>query len=410
MKKEYTIPVEGKVATIKDPLGKGRDIHTVLVNVSNLPKDFPLEVNPRSQDTRSRVAKEIAHSFVDEADEFYRLNRGITIIPQSMEIKSHKGHDEITLRFPEHSQRYGVIDGGHSYAVIREMTEEAENGEASDVYVQLRIFENVTPSFITDLARALNTSAQVRDESLANLEGLFDWIKEALKGSPFEELIAYRENEDKPNDIREVIAILTMFHPFFQEEENPPVMAYTSKGRCLDMFRDEQHQNGYQRLKSILVDCLRLYDYIHLKFEPLYKEMGGMSSLSADAKTKKDQKGVKLGKLTEVKHIKDGFPLYYLGEKATYRFPDGWLYPVLASFRPLLSYRGSGQVKWKTNPFEFFDKHGKKLIAMTLNSSREMGRNPNAVGKNKAHWTQLQDKVENLFIKSLPEVEKEMAK
>jgi hypothetical protein len=172
-------------------------------------------------------------------------------------------------------------------------------------------------------------------------------------------------------------------------------MGYTSKGRCLEFFREQPQ--GFKNLTPIIPDILKLYDYVHLKFADTYKEIGGFTGIADDKP--KSQKGVKLAKVTGVKAIKEGFPLYYLGEKAFYLFPDGWLFPVVSSLRSVISYKNT--FKWKVNPFQFFDKTGKSLVQMTLETSLSMGRNPNAVGKNKPYWIQLHAHELNQYLQLL---------
>lgn len=412
--KTYSIPVKEKqFSRIADPTGMGHDTVYALVKISDLPLDLPMDVNPRSQNTESRVARQIQQGLLENASEFHLLNRGVTITAHAANYDKKKETLDLELA----SHHYGLVDGGHTYAIIRknakayhaeqkepkepagektESPEFLENG-----FVRMEVVLGVKDDLLVDIARSRNTSAQVRDESLANLEGSFDWLKETLEKQTFASQIAYRENEDDavfPIDIREIVSLLTLFLPNFQESEKPPIVGYTSKGRCLDLFRDQP--DAYKSLKPIIPDILKLYDYIHLKFAELYKEIGGFGSVGEEEKRKRSQKGVKLAKVIGVKAIKEGFPLYYKGEKAYYLFPDGWLLPMLSSLRAIVSYKG-GTAKWKANPFQFFDKTGNALVQMTLETSVNMGRNPNAVGKNKSHWIQLHAHELNQYIKAL---------
>jgi hypothetical protein len=417
MKKDVIIKVDSnRFRTIKDPFGR-HDMAFALVRIGDLPADLPLEINPRSQNTESRVSRQIEETLTEDSENFALFNRGITVTASEATYDNKK--NLLTLRFPN-ERHYGVIDGGHTFQVIQKnkaaaQTEEGdENGKAHkepeffNSFVRLEILTGIKRTdLIADVARARNTSAQVKEESLANLQGKFDWIKESIntaeKGQPasYANKIAWRENEDSdemPIGVREIIGFATMFHPMYEDSDNAPTIAYQSKGRCLEMFVGvnltaadaEKIEAGYQRLHKILPDVLRLYDYVHQQMEKHYRTIGGFSGISGE-----EQKGnkVKLGKVVEVKHYKDGFPLYYLNETAEFKFPDGWVYPIVAALRALCSYKGSGAVKWKADPFTYFDKYGKKLVELTLETSRALGRNPNAVGKNKPHWVNLHDKV-----------------
>jgi hypothetical protein len=89
--------------------------------------------------------------------------------------------------------------------------------------------------------------------------------------------------------------------------------------------------------------------------------------------------------------------------KTQYVLPDGWLYPLLASFRMLLDWpkNGKGPVKWAKNPYEFFSEHGPALVSFLVDRSEELGRNPNATGKSKGVWLGLRDMVEKWLLGKL---------
>lgn len=388
--KEISIPVgPNQIRVLSDPFKKHDSLHA-LVEIHELPDCLPLGINPRNQNTKSRVARDIERTLLENPQKFHLFNRGLTLTVS--EYRYDNKNQLLHLKLDD--KRQGTVDGGHTYAMILK-----NRDTVSDAYVKVEVLNNVRKDgLLIDLVQARNTSCQVKDQSLANLEGKFDWIKAALADHAFVTRIAWRENEDgeeKPLDVREVIAFLTAFHPDYQDSERPPVMAYTSKGRCLEKFQDEteENQKGYKNLRAILPDILRLYDYIHLKFPDMYEEIGGLSGLGEGER----RSSVKLGKVVEVKNIKEGFPLYYLGGEAHYHFSDGWLIPVLASLRALVIYKGV--YKWRTNPFAFFDRYGRKLVETTLMASREFGRNPNAVGKNASHWSALHEKNINAVLR-----------
>ena len=60
-----------------------------------------------------------------------------------------------------------------------------------------------------EIAGGLNTSVQVQDMSLDNLEGLFEWIKDELKSEPYFERIAWKENQPGEFDARDIVSLLT---------------------------------------------------------------------------------------------------------------------------------------------------------------------------------------------------------
>lgn len=393
-----------QIRRLVDPYGTRRDRYIALVQVRNLPADLPLDVNPRNQNTSSRVSRQIEQSLLNEPKTFHLKNRGLTVIAKNIEYDTRS--QTLVLTVPENSNDYGVLDGGHTYQVIRKnamapIDEETTKTEPAflDAHVGMEIMEGLPDELIVDIARARNTSAQVKGFSLANLENTFDWIKDALKGEPYANKIAYRENEDDnefPIDIMEIVGFSTMFHPDFSDADNPPILTYSGKGRCLDHFSTEANQSGYISMAPILKDVLKLYDFIHINFASMYEEIGGFSGLN-DPTAK--HKGVKLGRVSEVKQYPDGFQLYYLGKVGEYRFPDGWLYPVVGAMRSLVEYKPQ-RTTWKVDPFDFFKRHGKKFVTMTLEAGKTLGRTPAAIGKNKPHWVQLHDRVSLILARS----------
>src|SRR5690606_24146990 len=84
---------------------------------------------------------------------------------------------------------------------------------SEDQYVKFEILVDVPEDLITEIAGGLNTAVQVQEMSLANLGERFEWIKEALRGEPYDSAIAYKENEaDKELDVRDIVAYMTLFN------------------------------------------------------------------------------------------------------------------------------------------------------------------------------------------------------
>lgn len=381
--KEVVLTVP-QITKLEDP-NKQHDVRFCFVRVQDLPSNLPLDPNPRAQNLSSRVSHEIRNGLETESSLFHILNRGLTISASGIEHKNH------TLKLMFQNENYGLIDGGHTYSIIQKYKDEIK-----DAYVKLEILTGIKPSELVKVAKARNTSAQVKSESLADLEGSFDWLKEVLHKEVYAHKIAWRENEqDKPIDCREIIGLITLFHPLFWDVDNPPIIGYTSKGKCLDLFTssDKEIQVGFQSLKPIIPEILALYDHIHLKFADFYKKLGGYSGVLGEQKS-----SVKLGKVIEIKHYKEGFPLHYINEQGEFYFPDGWLFPIVAAHRALTVQRGATTF-WRCSPRKFFDKYGAKLVEATLEASRNFGRNPNQVGKSKAHWTLLHEKVVNTVLR-----------
>lgn len=368
---KFTFAVES-LRKFTDPLTPHRVRYFAVVDTKSLPTDFPMETNPREQNLNSKVARKIRDGFLgpETGTLFHLLNRGLLISAESVVFDNQT--DELTIVM-SNTQTHGVVDGGHTYKVV--------TGNQAAVteprYITLEIMIGVEDDFEA-IAGARNTSVQVKEKSLAELEGKLENIKNAIKGLPFEADVAYKEFEEKPIDVQDVVAVLTIFHNDLHSSH--PVYTYSSKGRTLQVYLGDM--NGYKKLWPVAKEIMKLHDHIKRTFPDLYKETGGRPGALKEI-------GYKNGKLR--------WPLYFSNkvngdfERTAYDVPSGFVYPILGAMRFLLDKDStSGNYKWKTDPLKFYDKVvGKKLVELTIEASSELGRNPMAVGKSSRHWEGL---------------------
>jgi hypothetical protein len=188
-----------------------------------------------------------------------------------------------------------------------------------------------------------------------------------------------------------------LFHPRWLELKRDPIVAYTGKGAVLDLYTKKEEPEwkaGFEKLSSVVIDILKLYDYIHVEFKKAYVTAYGADGSRAQLGKRKEVHYI--DKLARAKEL----PL--TGQKTQYVLPDGWLYPLLASLRMLLDWpkSGRGNVKWTADPFKFFSEHGSELVNFLVDRSEELGRNPNATGKSKGVWLGLRIMVENWIVKA----------
>ena len=128
---------------------------------------------------------------------------------------------------------------------------------------------------LVPLTRARNTSNKVQEFALENLGGGFNWLKELIEESKLRGKIKFRENDPQPVDVRTVLALLTLFHPKWNQQRKEPVISYTSKGSILGYYQDEEWRTGFEVLEPVVVEILELYEYAHSNFYKVYKEYKG---------------------------------------------------------------------------------------------------------------------------------------
>ncbi|WP_458354483.1 AIPR family protein [Peribacillus frigoritolerans] len=366
-----------------DTKRKAPEMIFAIVDIRELPDNIPTKTNPREQNMRTKVAGRIKDGLLSEHSPFFILNRGILLSAQ--DVKFDNANSELTI-FIEDETVHGNVDGGHTYKTILDYRDKL--GEDTKQYARIEILTGIEDIF-EDVAAARNTSVQVQDKAIAELKQKFNMIKEAIESEPFKDNIAYRENEDKDIDVADILTLLYMFNlEKHDNREKMAVSAYSSKQTCVkeyttayDHYEKENNvdNNPYYKMKNVMTDIFKLYDLIETSMARKYREVnnGGMYGRV---------KGVEVPK-SETK-----FKSKFYKKNMEHRTPKGFLYPIVGAFRALLAEK-DGVYYWKADPMEYFEEIGKNLVGDTVERSRTLGNNPNAVGKDTGTWKQLYNNV-----------------
>src|SRR3990172_682513 len=194
----YSIRVHPeRVRTIEDPnFSKMKTVYA-LVNVFDLPhsevdgkRKLNLSIAPDPRFPKpSTVTKEIANSLESWNGTFHLLNRGITISARAAEYDNQT--KLLRLDVPD-EERYGILDGGHTTHSIETVLQKdlADRDDIRDQFVRLEILIGAE-EYLGEIARARNTSMQVKVFSLKNKAGEFQWLKRAV--SPYDSKIRWSE-------------------------------------------------------------------------------------------------------------------------------------------------------------------------------------------------------------------------
>lgn len=381
----------------KIPLSTNRDHpikrYIAIVDITKLPADFPKKTNPRDVKLTTKVASSIKDS-LEKNELFHILNRGILLSVK--EIKKHDNREEITIDFgtTEDEDLYGVVDGGHTYQIIQEYIKKNDiKTIANTRFVSLEIFIGIGDPLlnnlisITDFASARNNSVPVDQKSLSELDAKFTCIKDTLKKKVYENKIAYRQNSDNPIDIREVIALMTVFNAEKYnptEIENQPIKTYSQKEACLKDYLEQLE--SYEKLCPILPEILELSDRVRHSLPFTWnKELSG-----------------KIG--SKLKSVNLGYEQYHFvpelnnipnrtatadDKKTAFDTQDKtWLWlPIFASLRVLVKYKDN-KAYFIQDPFIFYEKHAASLVRILYENCRANVL-PHRIGKDRTLWTSL---------------------
>lgn len=372
---------------VPDPILRNAERHILFVRALDVPDGLPKDPNPRAQKIDRLIYKEIAAHLLNEegtANTFHLKNKGITLIAD--EVQRGDGDDVFQIRFgPDH----GIVDGGHTYEILRNnrgAIDELNAGDGEiDQFVKLEIVTGLQSDLVPEIARGLNTAVQVQEMSLADLRDEFNWIKETIADEPYASEIAFRENEQRTYDARDLIVFLDLFNisEYPNQKGDYPVRAFSSKAQVLKAYLEDRKKNDgktYMMLQPILKDILLLHDTISFEARDLHNKAGG-----------------KAGKLAYMEGRKRGKFLFpFIGKEGSYRLRRGALFPMLGAFRWMVVEGPDGKAQWSggfDKVLELWHEVGAELMKATQETSEERDRNPNAIGKSRNHWATLHSTV-----------------
>lgn len=326
------------VNTIGIETEKGEILKTIAyVDVCDIPRDFPMDINPRKQRMGGNVVKSIRTSLIENKQIFEILNKGITLIVKSQELKGKN----LILDFDD--EGYGLIDGGHTYMTILDVLENGLIDRAHN-FVTLEVLSGEPiKDYTISIASARNTTVQVKDYSLTELDKGFEWIKQTLSGEDCLANIVFKENDIGHVKVNQLIWLLAVTNPNIF-----PVCTYGTyirKGKAMRTYIQEYKKHGFTvnnrfySSKRILKDLIALYDYMQCNYGSSYKDFIRLKPVKTTSMTSE-----------------------FLKNELTYRVPNQWFYPAVCSIRSIITTDKDGYLKWVKDPFTWVEKALPKIV------------------------------------------------
>ena len=215
----------------------------------------------------------------------------------------------------------------------------------------------------------MNTSSQVQQYTLDEYQNKFDELKDALKNGGFDpELIAFRENEEKDWEVREIIQRLACFLKERWKSIQPSSM-YKSKGKALDLYTNDTTREEFRKLYDVAADVVTLPEFIQSEFS------------KGDA-----VKGRKFGKLRAVKTLKKPSTPAGTNYTTDHVMDLAASLPIAAAFRELLELKGD-RYYWRVDYKEVFKLAAEELYKALL-SKVKTAKGVNSLGADTEYWTQ----------------------
>lgn len=347
-------------------------IYYLLVDMKELPPNIPLDVNPRKPKMTTSVAKGLMNAVVEPETDFYVNNRGIVIAAKSLTFNTTDSEVTIDIGNQEDENDkflFGILDGGHTYTAIIKKRDDIPPDIRK--FVRIEVITNVQN--ITRLSDARNTSVQVSDMALFNLDDKFENVKEAIADQPYATQIAYKDNEDKPIHISELLRLMYAFDiDKYPDDNAAPVQSYSGKAQVFKRYKEAFETPLYQSLVKQLPILVELYDTIERELPEKY-------NCYKEAKGEKP----KFGKVRGIESQKNGVKTEFLSTPIKYAVSSGYIYPIFGAFRSLLQFNQEiGNISWVFNPLEIWNEVGVSIVQNTFETST----NPQLAGKDKQLW------------------------
>jgi hypothetical protein len=347
--------------------------YVAVVDVYDLPKDLDnwRKVNPRQPKINSQISKKVKESLITEPERFLFRNRGLTIIASKVYVSD----SEIIVEFVD-EKIHGLLDGGHTFSIIQNIIKDSNQSlDINDQELKAMVRVEIMTGFrevaeVVEIVESRNTSTQVKEQSIHDLLGEFDSIKDVLADKHYGERIFYKEYEvdnstgrKKDIDIRKILSYLVCMDKEIFGSHKHPIFTYSSKGNVETHFIE--HSKRLQNYIPLLPNILYLKDLIQYELPEQHNSMGG-----------------RFGALAGVKDKAAILP--FMSTTSGYDFPESYVYPILSAFRVLLDTE-EDNITWKYDPFEIWDDTKAELTKIVTELAKAF-QDPQQLGKKKDAW------------------------
>lgn len=363
------------VRTVTSPSNEKVTTYFVWTEFRDLPNHISLEVNPRKPKMNTAVAKQLIAAVKNPETNFDLNNRGIVVTAKGFKFNTNDHTVHLDLGEEAENTLYGILDGGHTYTAIVENRDELPDNAKKYVRLEILVGEELD---VSSLADARNTSAQVSDIALFELDDKFEFVKAAIDNEVYKNEVAYKDNDNKRIPVAELLKLMFAFNiKRFPDDSSAPVSAYSGKAAVFrdykKSFEDGQsdtEKNIYELLAKQLPKLVELYERIQSDLPKVY----------ATYKKETDGNTGRFGGIRGIESRGD-FTTLFTAESISHNISIGFILPIFGAFRALLDESGN-ELKWSFDPIEIWEKAAVRLVQNTFDTDT----NPQLAGKSKTLW------------------------
>ena len=406
-----------------------------LKQIINLIEVLDLEANPR-ESRIGKITSDIIESLETTPNLFWVKSKGLLL---AATVYKELDGDRFEVSF-EDPDLEGVLDGGHNLLAIgtffltkvlesegneadlKELrkakvwgefkglfqkhigpvesflsNEENEEELSTLIPVEMLVPKSSDPLDLDNFNDALleiqiarNNNAQLKQETKSNQEGLYEPLKNSIP-KRISDRIEWKSNQEG-GEIKAADVVALAWIPLSALElevadelgkiATPnPTSTYSSKGECVNRYHRymsspmvttdtvprEMKSTPVMSALKLAGDLPELFDLIYELFPGLYNNKDGKFGAIAAVKKLNTKKGKKFTK--------------YLEKSVEYRYPEGFISPLVYGLKSLIQLDAKGEVSWVTDPVKFVREHLPTITEGYVGVIKENNMDPQKVGK-----------------------------
>lgn len=259
-------------------------------------------------------------------------------------------------------------------------------------------------SSLFEICAARNNNRQLADEAKANKKGLYDELRKHVPPH-IEKRVEWKSNDGGDIKVRDLVAYswvpLSAVQLPTGVSAPRPADIYSGKGKCSTAFdtlmehpdvstktSDGTHELYNSTIASALAIAGKfpeLIDLIYNEFPQSYNRTGGSFGLLRAVTTAKDLR------------TKPVTP--YGKNQAAYRYPDGFIVPLIYGLKALLETTSDGKLRWKDEPTIFLYQHLDEIVRKYKVLIQAFGGDAQKIGKNEGSYSLAYDAFETELLK-----------
>ncbi len=401
----------------------------VFVKLRDLPRDLNdwMGVNPRRPIIRQwyegaafpddeyvigGVGPEIITTLKTHPHLFSLVNRGITILVDSFKESVSTGGQHRVHLFLTDRELHGISDGGHTLKscyhaqIATDLAIKAGEPLPFDLdlaYIPVRIIAGIPTELVTPITEGLNSSQQVDQKSMDELNKRFEPLKAAMKKQTGENEIRFYSGHPglvKVEDICGIIENQNRWRFFgtgsvVKGQSLQPRGLYRFASKALAMYNEDafpedresrsgKTQKSFGELLRLTPDFLKLNDMMQHDLPELYNAAGGRFAYL-------------------VNHMAKGRSrlLPFTGSTTTYQdLYKGLVLPMLSGFRANIRVTAT-TAEWIIDPLVVYQNVIQSMVQSIVNKNRQNSRkfDIGAYGLDPDSYQTHFDKVESVVVK-----------